>query len=52
MVVISSNRNSHLWFSYIDFKSGLYVLVKAPVRVLHGKYSMKGGVKKLMQHEA
>ena len=30
----------------------LLVLVKALVQVLHGKYSMRGGVKKVIQHKA
>ena len=30
----------------------IYILVKTPVRVLYGKYSMRGRVKKLKQHEA
>ena len=34
----------------------MYVLdtcvCKAPVRVLYGKYSTRGGVEKLIQHEA
>ena len=29
----------------------VYVLVKAPVRGLYGKYSMRGTVEKLIQHE-
>ena len=27
-----------------------YALVKAPVQVLYGKYSMRGGVENLIQH--
>ena len=43
---------SFYYILLIDLRGGLYVLDKAPVRVLYGKYSTRGGVKKFIKHEA
>ena len=41
-----------MYIYYIYNYIYIYVLDKAPVRVLYGKYSTRGGVEKLIQYEA